>query len=109
MEDGEKKLIGLKTKMLFLLYLYGEMTPYQIIDKLKLSKPNLTVLGQELKNEDLIERTALKDKRNIIYKITDIGRLHMEAKLNKINVIDADDEVLNAIDTVLDFLENYPI
>jgi len=109
LEDKEKKLISLKTKVLFLLYLHGEMTPSQIIDKLKLSKPNLTVLGHELESKKLIKKTTMIDKRNIIYKITDTGKRHLETKLEKINVNDADSEVLNAIDTVLDFLEHYPL
>ncbi|HEY8390071.1 MAG TPA: hypothetical protein VIL26_03875 [Clostridia bacterium] len=106
LEDKEKKLISLKTKILFLLYLYGEMTPNQIIDILKISKPNLTVLGHQLQEEKLIQKTSLADKRNIIYKITDEGKLNMEAKLDKISVTTNDKKVLDAIDTVLDFLEN---
>jgi DNA-binding MarR family transcriptional regulator len=105
-EDKEKKLISLKTKMLFLLYLNDEMKPYQLIDRLKVSKPNLTVLGHELLKEGLIEKTALSDKRNIIYKINNKGRLNIEEKLNKVDIEGVDIDTNQALDKVLDFLEN---
>lgn len=106
-EDGEKRLIGLKTKMLFLLNEHESLTPNMLIAFLNVSKPNLTILGQELEKEGLIERSQLKDKRNISYRITSMGKEVFLIKLNRIAdyLPDFDDKVVEAADVVLKYMD----
>ena len=106
-EDGEKKLISLKTKLLFLLS-GGGRTPVAIMDALKISKPNLTMLGNALYEEGLIEREPLADRRSIQYLITDKGRSYLSERLKRINdnldgkcsveLNDAIEKVINLLD-----------
>lgn len=83
-EDGDKKLIGLKTKILFLLRDGARLTPMQIMDTLRIAKPNLTMLGNALFKEGLVIREALNDKRNIVYSLTVRGEDYLRTRVERI-------------------------
>lgn len=105
-ESGDKKLISLKTKMLFLLDSFGEMMPREIISRLMISKPNLTVLGNSLESEDLAARRIMADKRNIAYYITPKGKEFINDKLMQIaQILPEDEDISDAFDKVITYLE----
>lgn len=112
-EDGDKKLIALKTKILFLLRGGIRLTPAEIMDELKLAKPNLTILGNGLYAEGLIIRESLTDRRNIVYSLTAKGEEYVSTRLEridaalKIDKLDAKEQerLIKSIDTVIELLD----
>ena len=85
-EEGDKALISLKTKMLYVISTGGErVTPHDVMERLKILKPNLTSLSKELEKKGLITRTkTLMDRRSITYALTTAGEKYLETRLDRI-------------------------
>jgi len=84
-EDGDKALLSLKTKALFVIAGAETVSPSQLMAELKIVKPNLTVLAKELEKDELIIRThTLIDRRAVLYGITAKGRAYLEERIARI-------------------------
>jgi len=112
-EEGDKALLSLKTKMLFIVSSGDRVTPQEIMSGLKILKPNLAAMSKELEDEGLILRTkSLLDRRGITYSLTPDGEKYLRERLGRIaqnlkGVYDAQEDYDKAerkIDDVLDFL-----
>ena len=112
-EDGDKALLSLKTKALFIISQSDRVSPSQLMNSLKIAKPNLTALAKELEKEELIMRShTLIDRRTILYSITGKGRAYLEERIDRISALigtaietpkDAD-RISLSIDEILRFL-----
>ena len=111
-EDGDKSLISLKTKMLFVIA-DGGVNPPEIMARLKVLKPNLAAMSKELEGEGLITRAkTLTDRRSITYALTPEGEKYLEIRINRIADMlkgvygeqAAYDDAGRKIEEVLDFL-----
>ena len=115
-EDGDKALLSLKTKALFVIAGAETVSPAQLMAELKIVKPNLTMIAKELEKEELIIRThTLIDRRAILYGITAKGLAYLEERIARIaeNLsLTADESVERAelsMDEVLRFLSHVGI
>lgn len=112
-ENGDKQLLNLKTKALFVIAQSDKVSPSQLMSTLKIVKPNLTALAKELEKEELIIRShTLMDRRAILYSVTPKGRAYLDERMRRIGEVvstaietpkDAERIALN-IDDLLSFL-----
>jgi len=112
-EEGDKALLSLKTKMLYVLSQSERVTPPEILSALKILKPNLTAMSKEMEAEGLITRTkTLIDRRSITYTITPDGEKYLSERLARIAESlkgvyarqEDYDGAVQKIDDILDFL-----
>lgn len=76
-----KNTLSLKTKILFLLR-NKSLSPSDLMSILHLSKTNLAILMKNMIEENLVTKTKnTSDKREIIYKITDLGTKYLDERL----------------------------
>lgn len=84
-EDGDKALLSLKTKVLFVVSQADKVSPSQLMSSLKIAKPNLTALAKEMEKDGLIVRShTLIDRRTILYSITSKGRTYLDERVRRI-------------------------
>lgn len=112
-EESDKTLLSLRTKTLYLLSLQERVSPQEIMQALKILKPNMTTLANELEHDGLLEKArGLIDRRSISYSITEKGREYLDKRLAVLaralaGIFDerADyDNIILKIDEVLNFL-----
>jgi DNA-binding MarR family transcriptional regulator len=112
-EDGDKALLSLKTKFLYVLYGKDCVSPPEIMARLRILKPNLTTLAKALERENLICRSrTLLDRRGISYSLTERGQGYLDERLARIaenlkGIYDTQmeyDAAADKISDVLDFL-----
>jgi DNA-binding MarR family transcriptional regulator len=85
-EDGDKQLISLKTKLLFVLSSGIFLTPPEIRARLRISRPNLTAMSQEMEEEGLLVRSKpMNDHRLVCYSVSDKGTEYLNTRLRRIN------------------------
>ncbi len=83
-EQNAKKTLNLKSKFLFCIK-DKPSTPSQLMNRLVIGKTNLAIMAKQLLAEGLIERTVTSaDRRNVSYTITDKGKQHVDAVMQRI-------------------------
>jgi len=112
-EDGDKALLSLKTKTLFVIAKSETVSPTQLMNELKVVKPNLTIIAKDLEREGLIIRThTLIDRRAVLYGITAKGRAYLAERIGRIGEglalpsEQSAERALLSMDEVLRFLED---
>ncbi len=83
------KKINLTIKDKILIFLYEKpLSPFELIKMLSVAKTNLALVCQSLIKEDLIKKQKDEiDKRNIVYLITEKGKLKAEELLKEVSKI----------------------
>lgn len=111
--DGDKPLLSLKTKTLYLLSKQERVSPQEIMQSLKILKPNMTTLANELETEELLEKSrGIIDRRSISYSITEKGKEYLNKRLAVlakalVGIFDAREDynyIISKIDEVLNFM-----
>ena len=83
------KKINLTIKDKILIFLYEKpLSPFELIKMLSVAKTNLALVCQSLIKEDLIKKQKDEiDKRNIVYLITEKGKLKAGELLKEVSRI----------------------
>lgn len=83
------KKINLTIKDKILIFLYEKpLSPFELIKMLSVAKTNLALVCQSLIKEDLIKKQKDEiDKRNIVYLITEKGKLKAGELLKEVSKI----------------------
>lgn len=73
---------AVKDKVLYLIGANDSLSPSFLTQKLHIAKSNIAKLCKQLILEKLIyARQDIKDKRIVLYSLTDIGEIYMQKKL----------------------------
>ena len=77
-------------KLLFLVSELGIKSPRDLCNMLNMAKSNLAILANKLKKDDfLIQEKSLTNKKEIFYKVTQLGKLTLDKKIEEIKLDNA--------------------
>ena len=96
-----------KFQLLYLIAVFGQATPSELIYELNMAKSNLALIAKKMISEGLIIQTKEPgNKKQIYYKITEKGLKELNLKMESIeNAYNTDKQLLRHLGDVVDVLK----